>query len=102
MVSPKNSKQGTPQKASLGLEQLAAFRDVIYSLKQTFEFVIIDMPAIQEPRIPIQLTHQMDGLLVVVDANRTKQIDIERTFTQLSKSQILGFVMNRSSADYSH
>jgi Mrp family chromosome partitioning ATPase len=97
LVSQKKSRPGTPQKASLGLEQLAAFRDVVYSLKQTFEFVVIDMPAIQEPRIPIQLTHQMDGLLVVVDANRTKQMDIERTFTQLSKSQILGFVMNRAS-----
>lgn len=97
MVSPNNPRQGTPKKASLGLEQLAAFRDVIYSLKQTFEFVIIDMPAIHKPRIPIQLIHQMDGLLVVVDANRTKQMDIERTFTQLSKSQILGFVMNRAS-----
>lgn len=93
-------QQGVPKKFSLGLEQLAAFRDVIYSLKQTFEFVIIDMPAIQEPRIPIQLTHQMDGLLVVVDANKTRHPDVERTFGRLNKNQILGFVINHSSDNH--
>ena len=93
------SQQSTPKRVSLGLEHLAAFRDVVYSLKQTFEFVIIDMPAIREPRIPIQLTHQMDGLLVVVDANKTKHPDVERTFGRLNRDQILGFVINHSSDD---
>ena len=99
MASPSTQQAG-PRKFSLGLEQLASFRDVIYSLKQTFEFVIVDMPAIQEPRIPIQLTHQMDGLLVVVDANKTKHTDVERTFGRLNKDQILGFVINHSRDDH--
>ena len=97
MNSGNNADQTSPRSPFLGLEHLAAFRDVIYSLRQTFEFVIIDMPATHEPRIPIQLTHQMDGLIVVVDANRTKHADIERTFGRLDKSRILGFVMNRAS-----
>jgi len=101
-VISKNGQQGNPRKALLGLEHLAAFRDVIYSLRQTFEFVIIDMPATHEPRIPVQLTHQMDGLIVVVDANRTRHGDIERTFGRLDKNRILGFVMNRASDGHSY
>ena len=96
MISANGGEQTGPRTPFLGLEHLAAFRDVIYSLRQTFEFVIIDMPATHEPRIPVQLTHQMDGLIVVVDANRTKHADIERTFGRLDKSRILGFVMNRA------
>ncbi len=97
ILSANSTLQGHSRRSNFGLEQLSAFRDVLYSLKQTFEFVIIDMPSIQEPRIPIQLTHQMDGLVVVVDADRTKHADIERTFGRLNKNQILGFVMNHAS-----
>ncbi|HCV43902.1 MAG TPA: hypothetical protein DGH68_10500 [Bacteroidetes bacterium] len=99
-MTSSSMSPGGSKKASLGLEQLAAFRDVIYSLRQAFDFVIVDMPSIQEPRIPIQLTHQMDGLLVVVDANRTKHADIERTFGKLNKNQILGFVLNHAPDSY--
>ena len=97
IASANTGAAGTAKRTSLGLEQLAAFRDVVYSLRQAFEFVIIDMPSIQEPRVPIQLTHQMDGLLVVVDAHRTKYGDIERTLERLNKNQILGFVLNHAS-----
>jgi protein-tyrosine kinase len=100
--SANDTQKGAPQKVSFGLEQLAAFRDVLYSLRQTFEFVIIDMPTIQEPRMPNQLMHLMDGVLVVVDANRTKHQDVERTFNKINRSKILGFVMNRASQDNSH
>jgi Mrp family chromosome partitioning ATPase len=90
---------GTTGRQSVGLEHVAAFRDVLYSLKQEFEFVIVDMPALQEPRIPILLTHQMDGLLVVVDSRRTKHEDIEKLFRRVNQNQVLGFVFNRTVDD---
>jgi Mrp family chromosome partitioning ATPase len=83
----------------LGLDKVVAFRDVIYSLRESFEFVIVDMPVLQEPRVPVLLTHQVDGLIVVVDATRTKHRDVERMFRQLNTNQILGFVFNRASDD---
>lgn len=82
---------------SLGLEQVAPFRDVLYSLKQSFEIVVVDMPSLQEPNVPILLTHQMAGLVVVVGANRTKHDDIERMLRRVNHSQVLGFVFNRVS-----
>jgi len=81
---------------ALGLDKVVLFRDIIYSLREHFEFVIVDMPVLKEPHVPVLLTHQMDGLLVVVDATRTRHEDVERMFRQLNSSQILGFVFNRA------
>jgi Mrp family chromosome partitioning ATPase len=80
---------------TVGLEQVAAFRDVLYSLRQEFEFVVVDMPAIYRPPVSLLLTHQIDGILVVVNANRTKHEDLQRVFRQVNQKQILGFIFNR-------
>jgi len=87
-------------QSTLGLDQLASFRNVLYSLRQEFEFVIVDMPALHEPRIPILLTNQMDGLIVVVDANRTKHEHIEKMFRRVNQNQVIGFVFNRVTKEY--
>jgi Mrp family chromosome partitioning ATPase len=84
---------------SLGIEQVAEFRNIVYSLREKFEFVIIDMPPLREPSIPVILAQQMDGLLVVVNAEDTKREDIDRMFRRVHDSQILGFVFNRASTD---
>jgi Mrp family chromosome partitioning ATPase len=80
---------------TVGLEQVAAFRDVLYSLRQEFDFVIVDMPAIYRPPVSLFLVHQMDGILVVVNANKTKHEDLQRMFRQVNQKQILGFIFNR-------
>jgi Mrp family chromosome partitioning ATPase len=82
---------------ALGIEKVVVFRDIVYSLRENYEFVIIDMPVLTEPRVPVILTHQMDGLLVVVDATRTKHRDVEKMFRQVNTNQVLGFVFNRTS-----
>lgn len=87
---------GTNSRSPLGLDQVAAFRNVIYSLKEHFDFIIVDMPSIRDPRLPTILTLHLDGVLMVVEGDRTKQDDLERIFRRLNASQILGFVYNRS------
>lgn len=82
-------------ETSLGLEHVTAFRDVLYSLKQKFDFVIVDMPSLQEPSVPLALTHQMEGIIAVVSANKTTHKDLKKMFTKINQSQILGFVFNR-------
>jgi Mrp family chromosome partitioning ATPase len=96
-VPPELSQLYNNELPSLGLEKVVAFRDIVYSLREHYEFVIIDMPVLTEPRVPVILTHQMDGLLVVVDATRTKHRDVEKMFRQLNTDQILGFVFNKTS-----
>ena len=41
----------------------------------------------------------MDGILVVIDADRTKHGDVEKMFRRVNQNQVLGFVLNRASED---
>jgi Mrp family chromosome partitioning ATPase len=66
------------------------------SLKQRFDIIIFDMPAISDPILPVNLTRQMDGMLFVVDSRTTTKTDISRISQRLGKDRILGFVLNRA------
>jgi protein-tyrosine kinase len=79
----------------VGLEHFAAFRDIIYSLEQDFEFVIVDMPSIHPHGFPTLFANQLQGLLVVVDAGITKRGEVDQIFRHLNEHQVLGFVFNR-------
>ena len=95
-ASAEKQHAAGPSVTSLGLEQMGAFRDIVYSLKQEFEFIIIDMASVHEPSVPVLLSHQMDGLLVVIGLNSTKHEDIEKLLRRVHKNHILGFVLNRA------
>ena len=73
-----------------------SFRHVMSSLKQRFDIIIFDMPAISDPILPVNLTRQMDGMLFVVDSRTTTKTDISRISQRLGKDRILGFVLNRA------
>jgi Mrp family chromosome partitioning ATPase len=81
----------------LGLDQLAAFRDIIYSLEQEFDFVIVDMPAMNTEEIPVLFANQLNGLLIVVKTGKTKREDLDIMFQHVNQHQVLGFVFNRMS-----
>lgn len=89
------SKNGSPIKATVGLEQLTEFRNLLYSLEEQFELIIVDLPSINESAIPTLFTTQLGGVIVVVNAGKTKQKDIDRLLVTLNESQVLGFVFNR-------
>ena len=97
-VGGASSRNGSNQ--SVQLEHLAAFRDVIYSLKEQFDFIVVDMPSIHEHTFPVLFANYLDGILVVVDAGRTKQEDLDHMFRHLNERQVLGFVMNRVGEEY--
>ncbi|HLF14998.1 MAG TPA: CpsD/CapB family tyrosine-protein kinase [Bacteroidota bacterium] len=82
-------------KPLLGLDQLTAFRDVIYSLEQEFDFVIVDMPSAVSDEIPVLFIGQLNGLLVVVDSGKTRKEDLDNMFQKINPHQVLGFVFNR-------
>lgn len=81
---------------SLELEQVAAFRDVLYSLKEEFNFVIVDMPAVREHLVPLLFTNQLDGVLFVVHGGHTKQAELEQALQLVNERRVLGFVYNGS------
>lgn len=79
----------------LGIEKLSMLRDVFYSLRQQFDFTIVDMPAMWDPRIPSLLAQQMDGLILVINTGQTKQEEVERLLDRVDARHVLGFVFNR-------
>jgi Mrp family chromosome partitioning ATPase len=83
-----------PLEPSFQLEQIAAFRDVVYSLKEQFDFVIIDMPALREHLVPLLFTNQLDGILLVVHGDKTKHGELSNAIEIVNKHRILGFVYN--------
>jgi len=90
-----NGFAGFPAKFTLGLDKLAAFRDVIYSLEQEFDFVIVDMPSIKAQGVPVLFANQLNGIIVVIDSTTTKRKDVDSMLRQLDVRQVMGFVLNR-------
>jgi Mrp family chromosome partitioning ATPase len=83
------------QEPVIGLEHLEDFLDVVHTLEQAYQFVLVDMPSINTRDFPILFASQLNGLIVVVDATKTRQQDIEAMFRHVSERQVLGFVLNR-------
>ncbi len=79
----------------LGLEQMTAFSDVISALQQEYEFIIVDMPAMNTENFPVLFANRLDGILMVVDSTITKRHDVEKVFRRLNERQIMGFILNR-------
>lgn len=82
-------------RASVGLEQLTEFRNVLFSLEKRYELIIVDLPSINESAVPTLFTSQLGGVIVVVNAGRTKERELERLIATLNGSQVMGFVFNR-------
>lgn len=81
---------------SLELENFVGIRDIIYSLRQEFEVIILDMsPVFPIDDFPAVLANQTDGLLVVVDTEKTKYADVKKIFRYINKNQTIGFVLNK-------
>jgi Mrp family chromosome partitioning ATPase len=88
-------KSAGGSKPQVGLEQLPEFRNVLFSLERRFELIIVDLPSINESAIPTLFTSQLGGVIVVVNAGRTKERELERLIATLNESQVMGFVFNR-------
>jgi Mrp family chromosome partitioning ATPase len=96
-ANPTNTQpDGAVPAPSLGIEHISAFRDVILTLRERYEFVIVDLPSLNGPSVPLLLSHQIDGLLVVVSVDRTKKEDLDHMIHRLNEGQVLGFVYNRA------
>ncbi len=87
-----------------GLRPLAAdadrgpvtFRRLIDALKREFAWVVFDLPIISECRFP-RLISSLDGILLVVEAERLRRQVVIRAKDQLedNHAQVLGVVFNK-------
>lgn len=86
---------GRYEDFSLDMDDVVSIRDIIYSLQQEFEFVVLDMNSIFPIEdFPAIFAKEFDGLLVVIDTDSTKYDDVEKIFRHINKKQTMGFVFN--------
>jgi Mrp family chromosome partitioning ATPase len=90
-----SGKPGSIQSdRSISPDQLASFRDIVYSLAQEFDFVIVDLPPVHEASWMTLFTKQLDGVIVVVSAGKSKQGEVNKIMNLLGQDLVLGFVFN--------
>ncbi|MEX2351381.1 MAG: CpsD/CapB family tyrosine-protein kinase [Balneolaceae bacterium] len=83
-------------KLTPGIEQTLLLRQILYSLRNEFDFVIIDMGSIYPIEdFPIYFINEIDGLIGVIDSRKTKKEDFKRIFKHLDESQFIAYVFNR-------
>jgi Mrp family chromosome partitioning ATPase len=87
-------------KSTISLEYLSDFRNLIYSLQNEFDLVIVDLPSIRDSGLPSLYAKQLDGIVVVVNAGRTKKRELDQVLFHLNANNVIGFVFNRTSEDW--
>jgi non-specific protein-tyrosine kinase len=85
---------GATGRRSLDLEQVAA---LLVRLRPQFDFIIIDAPPVNGYADAAILAPKVDGVILVVEADRTPVTEAEMAKRQLDKvdARILGVVLNR-------
>lgn len=91
----KSTGKGNGKAHPADMSGMPGFKHVMQSLRQRFEVIIFDMPSVSDPILPLNLTRQMDGMVLVVDSSRTTKDDIMRVAQRLGRERLLGFVLNR-------
>lgn len=86
---------GNGRTHPLDLHDVIPIRDVIYTLEQKFEFVIVDMGSILNADFPSLFANEVDGLLAVIDSQNTKNKDVKKMYRYVNEKQILGYIFNR-------
>jgi hypothetical protein len=88
------SKLGGSLTRVVGSPHLGGFFD---RLRQQFDFVLIDSPPVTCSAVGLALVHKMDGVLLVVEAEKTRWSVARRVKNQIIQAQgnILGVILNK-------
>jgi len=79
-----------------GIDQTLLLRQILTSLRNEFDFIIIDMGSIYPIEdFPIHFINEIDGLIGVIDSRKTKKADFMKIFKNLDESQFIAYVFNR-------
>ena len=80
-----------------GFTSSSAFRDVFSRLRESFDLILLDTPPVQESSDALLLMPEIDGVILVVEAEKTRWQVARNVCTKLKKQggSILGVVLNR-------
>jgi len=71
--------------------------ELLSSYKRSYRFVVLDSPPVNEKSAALRLSSLVDGVILVVEAERTRWEAVRRVKEQLLqvKANILGIVLNK-------
>lgn len=79
------------------VDNTLTLRDMLYALKNEFDFVIIDMCSVLPIKnFPIHFINEIDGLISVVDVEKTKTKAFNRIFKHLDEKRFIGYIFNNT------
>ncbi len=90
---------GDSSQYSPGIKDTIALREILYTLKNEFDFIIVDMSSIFPiEEFPVHFINEVDGLLTVVDATSTRDEHLKKIYKHIDENRFVGYIFNRVSA----
>jgi Mrp family chromosome partitioning ATPase len=87
---------GNTRKYYPGIRDTLMLRQILYTLKKEFDFVIVDLGAVFPIEdFPIHFINEVDGLLTVIDATNTKKEQFQNIYKHIDKNRFVGYIFNR-------
>lgn len=81
---------------SPGIKDTITLREILYTLKNEFDFIIVDMSSIFPlGDFPLHFVNEVDGLINVIDAKNTKKDELEKIYKHIDERRFIGYVFNR-------
>jgi Mrp family chromosome partitioning ATPase len=86
---------GNCSEIKTGIKHTLVLRQVLKSLKEAFEFIVVDLPAILPLKeFPIHFINEIDGLINVIDVKKTKKTDYNKAIKYIDENRFIGYVFN--------
>lgn len=76
------------------------FSELLAQMREEFDYVLLDAPPVGLVSDPLILATQVDGLLLVVNAQKTRKANVRRSMRSLEtvEAKVLGTVLNNVNA----
>lgn len=87
---------GDCSKFQPGIQQTLVLRELLYTLKNEFDTVILDMPSVLPiSEFPVHFINEIDGLITVVDTKHTKKETLKKIHQHIDEKRFVGYIFNR-------
>lgn len=87
---------GDFQRYTPGIKDTMPLREILFTLKAEFDFIIVDMSAVLPfEDFPIHFINEMDGLIAVVDTQQTRQEHLRKIFKHIDENRFVGYILNK-------
>jgi Mrp family chromosome partitioning ATPase len=91
---------GTHNGGGLAQYKLAKVSGLLDALRRDFALIVVDLPAATELRSDFRLTGALDGVVLVIEAERTRIAVAQRVKKELvrAKANLLGLLLNKQTS----